>query len=308
MQTILITGGTGLIGKRLTEILLKEGYQVIILSRSPKKAVDGIRYASWDIEKQTIDVDAVQQADHIIHLAGAGVADKRWSAKRKKEILQSRTRSSALLVQALKDHSNKVKTVVSASAIGWYGADPSIPNTHPFTEDFAPSDDFLGSTCKAWEESIRPVESLNKRLVYMRTGIVLSLEGGALKEFAKPVKLGVASILGSGRQMISWIHIDDMCRMYLEAIRNQSMRGAYNAAAPIPVSNKDLVLDLAKTMRGRTFIPMHVPSFALKLALGEMSIEVLKSTTVSSKRIEATGFQFVYPTIHAALSDLVKTS
>jgi uncharacterized protein len=306
MQTILITGGTGLIGTALTTMLIREGYKVVILTRKPAPPVGNVSYASWDVEKQTIDREAIEQADHIIHLAGENVADKRWSKKRKKAILQSRTRSGALIVQALKDIPNKVQSVTSASAIGWYGPDPSIPNPHPFTEDHDASTDFLGSTCRAWEDSLRPIERLGKRLVYIRTGIVLTLKGGALKEFAAPVKFGMATILGSGTQMISWIHIDDLCRIYLKALQDNNMKGVYNAVAPAPVSNKELVLQLATKTRGKSFLPLHVPEFGLKLALGEMSIEVLKSASVSSRKIQGTGFQFLYPSINSAIEELVK--
>ena len=295
MQTILITGGTGLIGSALTDMLTREGYKVVILSRKPPAAKDNVSYAAWDIEKQTIDKFAIEQADHIIHLAGANVADKRWTKKRKQEILQSRTRSGALLVQSLKEIPNKVQSVISASAIGWYGQDPSIPNPHPFTEDYDAGSDFLGSTCRAWEESIKGVTAMGKRLVIIRTGIVLSMQGGALKEFASPLKFGMATILGSGRQIISWIHIEDLCRIYLKAVQDNIMEGTYNAVAPKPVNNKALVLELAKQIRGKTFLPVHAPEFGLKLALGEMSVEVLKSATVSSKKSRPQDSSFFFP-------------
>lgn len=306
MESILLSGGTGLIGKRLTEMLTRKGYKVIILTRSPKPDEGNVRYSVWDIRKQKIDPAVIAEVDHIIHLAGAGVADKRWTRSRKQEILHSRTQSAALLVQALKTMPNKVRTVISASAIGWYGPDPSIPNTHPFMEDHDAAGDFLGKTCLAWEESLRAVEELGKRLVYVRTGIVLSQNGGALTEFAKPVKFGLAAILGSGRQVISWIHIDDICRIYLNALEDETMHGAYNGVAPIPVSNKEMVMQVARQLRHRGWMPVHVPRFALKLALGEMSIEVLKSCTVSSRKIESAGFQFLFPSIQSAIADLYK--
>lgn len=305
MQTILITGGTGLIGTALTDMLIREGNKVIILTRKPRAAVGNVSYAGWDIENQTIDRHAIESADHIIHLAGENVAEKRWTTKRKKAILQSRTKSAALLVQSLKQIPNKVESVTSASAIGWYGPDPQIPNTHPFTEDHDAANDFLGSTSRAWEESIKPVADMGKRLVFIRTGIVLSLKGGALKEFAAPLKFGMATILGGGNQVISWIHIEDLCRIYLKTIQDKSIHGVYNGVAPKPVTNKELVLELARETRGKTFLPLHVPQFGLKLVLGEMSIEVLKSATISSKKIEATGFQFIYPTIRSAIEELV---
>jgi len=306
MATVLITGGTGLIGKELSKLLLQKGDEVIILTRKipaigHRSSAIGLHYAEWDIEKQTIDSTAIQQTDFIIHLAGAGVADKRWSPKRKKEIVDSRIQSSALIIKSLKETPNKVKAVISASAIGWYGADPSIPNIKPFTEGDKPDSKFLGDTCRLWEESIEPVTSMDIRLVILRTGIVLSKKGGALKEFIKPLRSGIAAILGNGKQMISWIHIDDLCRMYVDAIENASRSGVYNAVAPYPVDNKTLVLDLARQMRGRFFITLYVPSFILKWMLGEMSIEVLKSATVSANKIRETGFQFLFPTIESAL-------
>ena len=308
MPTVIITGGTGLVGKVLGQALLEKGYDVIVLTRgggpvtNRSQSITGVRYAEWNIEKQTIDKKAIAEADYIIHLAGAGVADKRWTKKRKQEILESRVNSCKLIVDTLKSIPNKVKTVVSASAIGWYGPDPVIPNPKPFEEDNAPNNDFLGTTCRQWEESIEPINTLGKRLVKLRIGIVLSKDGGALKEFIKPLKFGVAAILGNGKQLISWIHIDDLVRMFIAAIENSTMNGVYNAVAPHPVSNKELTLQLAKS-RKKFFVPIHVPSFVLKIALGEMSIEVLKSTTVSCSKVQLSEFDFSYPDIVTALMD-----
>lgn len=307
MATILITGGTGMVGQQLTVLLLSKGYDVIWLSRTPgEKQINGktVRIASWNLKEQTIDEMAIQQVDHIIHLAGAGVADKRWTAKRKQEILDSRTQSSALLVKALQTIPNKVESVISASAIGWYGPDEDNTIAASFTEDMPAYPDYLGNTCKAWEESIAPVTELGKRLVRLRIGIVLSTTGGALAEFKKPLKGGMAAILGSGKQIISWVHVQDLCSMFLYAIENQSMQGTFNAVAPNPVSNKELTLTLAKQKNGSFYIPFYVPAFLLKMILGEMSIEVLKSATVSSRKIEEQGFRFTYPTIQQALKNL----
>lgn len=308
MSTILITGGTGMIGSQLTNMLIAQGNNVIILTRNSgevKHKHPGVRYADWDVKKQTIDEKAVAHADHIIHLAGAGVADERWTEKRKKEIVDSRTQSSALLVKAMQEIPNKIKTVVSASAIGWYGPDTDASRQNGFSETQKADEAFLGETCRLWEESIAPVEQLGKRLVKLRTGIVLSKNGGALEEFNKPLKAFVAAVLGDGRQVVSWIHVDDLCRMYMAAIENESLHGAYNAVAPEPVTNKVLTLALAKQMRGNAFVTMHVPSFVLKMMLGEMSVEVLKSATVSSRKIESAGFAFRFPSIAGALKDLV---
>jgi uncharacterized protein len=308
METVLITGGTGTIGKAITKLLSARGYKIIILSRKPAAPENKnpfAEYAAWNTGTGTIDIAALQKADYILHLAGAGVVDKKWTAAYKMQIQKSRTESSKLIVEALKNNTNKVKTVVSASAIGWYGED-SPANSKAFIETDAPDTGFLGETCRLWEQSIEPVEALQKRLVKLRTGIVLSNDGGALVEFKKPVKLGVAGILGSGKQIVSWIHIDDLCRMYLDAIENKNLSGSYNAVAPNPVTNKMLTIELAKKIKCKFFIPLHVPVFVLKTMLGERSTEVLKSTTVSSVKITQTGFTFLYPTINTALDELCK--
>jgi uncharacterized protein (TIGR01777 family) len=307
MATVLITGGTGMIGQALANSLLKKGYQIIILTRSKEKQkpADNISYANWDIEHATIDKEAIEKADHIIHLAGANIADKRWTDKRKKEILESRMKSGALLVKALQEIPNKVKAVVSASAIGWYGADSQIPNLNPFTENDPADDSFPGNTARQWEAAIKPVQQLEKRLVIYRIGIVLSNNGGAYPEFAKPLKFGAATILGDGKQIISWIHIDDLIQLFIYAIENEKLNGVYNAVAPKPVSNKELINAIAKS-KGGTLITAHVPQFILKIMLGEMSTEILKSATVSNKKIEAAGYQFIFPTIGTAVFNLHK--
>ncbi|MEO6720902.1 MAG: TIGR01777 family oxidoreductase [Ferruginibacter sp.] len=306
MQTVLITGGTGMIGNELTKHLSGKGYRIIILTRKmpvSEPKFPNVSYALWDVNKQQIDASAIQKADHIIHLAGAGVVDKKWTEAYKAEIKNSRTKSSALLIDALQNNGNVVKTVVSASAIGWYGEDPS-PGAGGFIENDEPAGNFLGETCKLWEASIEPVKQLDKRLVTLRLGIVLSNTGGAFAEFKKPLRFGIAGILGSGKQVISWVHIDDLCRMFIEAIENEKMSGIYNAVAPKPVTNKVLTLQLAQAMRGKFFIPLHVPKFVLKIMLGSRSIEVLKSTTVNNDKIAKAGFTFLYPSLDAALRQL----
>jgi uncharacterized protein len=307
MATILITGGTGTIGKAVSKFLAAKNHQVIILTRHPRTGTPDISYAAWDPVQKTIDTEALQKADYIINLAGAGVADKRWTKQRKAEIIDSRVQSGALLVKALQENTNKVKAVISMSGIGWYGDDHKKSATQPaFVEGDAASADFLGQTCVQWENAIKPVTALNKRLIIFRCGIVLSNDGGALTEFKKPVRAGIAPFFGSGEQVASWIHVDDLCRLYLYAIDNERMQGVYNTVAPQPVTNKNLMLALARKIKGRFFIPVYVPSFVLKLVLGELSIEVLKSATVSCEKITNGSFQFLFPTLDAALDDLIK--
>lgn len=307
MSTILITGGTGLIGSALTNLLIEKGHKIIILTRHPKSSDNpNISYLLWNVKEQTIDPNAISDTDFIIHLAGAGVADKRWTTERKKEIIESRTHSSSLLIKALKEVPNEVKAVISASAIGYYGADKKTTSKKTaFREDAKADKEFLGETCRLWEESIEPVKILGKRLVKFRVGIVLSNEGGAFAEFKKPVKFGIAAVLGSGQQIISWIHIEDVCRMVLFAIENENLEGVFNAVAPTPVSNKELTLLLAEKMKGRFFVHMHVPKLALQTMLGQMSVEVLKSATVSCEKIRTEGFSFLYPTIESAIGKLI---
>jgi uncharacterized protein (TIGR01777 family) len=309
MPSVLITGGTGLVGTAVKALLEEKGYEVVLLTRS-KAPLKG--QAHWDINAGTIDSTAIAAADYIIHLAGAGVADKRWSASRKQEILDSRTKSSALLVKALQETPNKVKAVISASAIGWYGPDNTNGDNNIASQGFVETDssypDFLGTTCAAWEASIEPVTAntngLQKRLVCLRTGIVLSKQGGALKEFLKPLAVRMAAVLGNGKQMISWIDVRDLAKMFVYAIEHENISGSYNAVAPSPVSNKTLTKTLASVLYGKFYITTYVPSFILKIMLGEMSIEVLKSTTVSAQKIQDAGFVFDYPEITKSLSTL----
>lgn len=307
MATVLITGGTGMIGKALTKVLLEKGYEVIILTRNIeqleiKNSKLKIDYAEWNVAKQLIDENAIAKADYIIHLAGANVGEKRWTKKRKREIVSSRVDSGKLIVESLKNIPNKVKAVVSASAMGYYG--PDRENNPGFRETDPAFTDFLGSTCKQWEESIQPVTQLEKRLVLLRAGIVLSKKGGAFPKFLNALQFGLATVLGNGKQIISWIHIDDLVRMYITAIENEKLSGVYNAVAPNPISNKEFILTLAKE-RNKFFIPVRVPSFVLKTVLGEMSVEVLKSARVSSEKIEKDGFEFLYPTVDSAFQKLL---
>ena len=293
MDTVLITGGTGLVGTAITEKLLERGYKVIILSRQFRQSPNSrLQYAVWDIDKGTLDEVAIREADVVIHLAGAGVADRRWTKKRKQQIRDSRVRSGELLMRKLKEIPNHIRVVISASAIGWYGPDPSVPNSSPFTEDAPAYHDFLGTTCADWELAVSAVPQMGKRLVILRTGIVFSDKGGALAQFKKAVKGPFVPVLGSGKQIMSWIDINDLVRIYLFAIENNAVNGIYNAVAPRPESNREIMMKVAGKNKGKMLIPIPVPAILLKVVLGEMSIEVLKSATVSCGKIEKAGFAF----------------
>lgn len=310
-KTVLITGGTGLVGSFLAQELSASGYQVIILTRSrsksPSATASRISYSRWNPAERFIDPLAIGQADYIVNLAGAGVADKRWTPSRKEEIIRSRVESAETVIQALKQTANKVKTVVNASAIGWYGPDPQIPNPAPFKETDPADKAFLGETVRRWEESISPVAQLSKRLVIFRIGIVLSDKGGALAEFLKPMRFGIAPVMGNGHQIVSWIHINDLCSLIRYALENEQINGVYNAVSPNPVSNRELIDTLARVKPGLQ-VKMPVPAFLLKIMLGEMSIEVLKSATLSSRKISEAGFSFRYPGLENAITSILKPS
>jgi uncharacterized protein len=297
---ILISGGSGLLGTRLTDFLVLEGFEVVHLSRRKK---DGpIRAYEWNVEKGTIDPHAFDGVDTIIHLAGEGIADKRWTKKRKTEILESRTQSTQLLFNQLKQLKGQVANFISASAIGYYGLDD---NQKMYSEQDAPGKDFLATVVRKWEQEVDKIKEFGIRVVKLRVGIVLSEKGGALAEIVKPVKLGVGAPLGSGDQNISWVHLDDVCRMFVHALKDSGMNGPYNATGPYPVTNQELTKAIAKTL-GKPLILPKVPGFTLRLLLGEMADLVLKGNRVSSQKLVARGFQFRFANLQSALDDLLK--
>lgn len=296
-MNVLITGGTGLIGKRLTELLLQEGYQVIYLSRSRKKFTGSIPTYHWNIGEGQIDDEAIRNADHIVHLAGASIAGGRWTAKRKEDMYLSRIGSTKLLLRQLKNAKHHVKTFISASAVGYYGDGKD----KWLTEEAPAGNDFLAKLCSDWEAETQKVNSLGIRTVIYRIGIVLSRNGGALPELARSMNFGVATYLGSGNQYLSWIHIDDLCRAFLFAIKNNQMNGVYNAVAPSPVTNREMT-DAIRRAKKIPAIVLPAPAFALKLALGEMSQALLTGQRCSSEKLLKAGFKFSYPRLDKALS------
>jgi len=296
---ILITGASGLVGSRLTELLIEHGYHVSHLSRSNKKGLTPTFI--WDVEKKYIDPKAFEGVDIIIHLAGAGVADKRWNEKRKKEILESRTHSTGFLFEKLKEYKHQVKTFVSASAIGYYGF---TLGDELFTEESNPGNDFLAQVVKEWEAEADQVNSLGVRVAKIRTGIVLSKKDGALEKMALPIKMFVGSPLASGKQYISWIHIDDLCGIFIEAMNNDKTTGAYNGVAPHPVTNKEMTIEVAKVLKRPLWAP-NVPAFVLKIMVGEMANNVINGSNVSSFKIENEGYRFRFPDLDQTLKDVL---
>ena len=270
-------------GTALTDLLLQKGYHVSHLGRSP--SLGKVKCYRWSVTGNYIDPKALEGVDAIIHLAGAGVAEKRWSQSRKKEILESRTKSSELICETLKTQPNQVKVVVSATAVGYYGLSTS---DEWYDETCESGNDFLASVCKAWEASTDPIQALGIRLVKIRVGVVLSNNGGALIQMAQPVKWGFGAALGSGKQWVSWIHITDLCQIFLKAIENETMIGIYNAVAPNPVTNKELNQTIAQALQRPLWLP-PVPEFALRILLGEMSQIVLTGARVDCSKVKSAG-------------------
>jgi uncharacterized protein (TIGR01777 family) len=299
-KNILITGASGLIGQRLTDLLYEKGHRIAHLSRTPRsgKAVTFL----WDIQQNKMDNEAFQATDAIIHLAGAGVGDKPWTAARKLEIIKSRTESTRLLYNELKKGNHSIKTFVSASAIGFYGIDE---RGSFFKENDKQGRGFLAEVVAQWEQAVDQIAILGIRVVKIRIGIVLSEKGGALKELMKPVKFYIGAPLGSGDQTLSWIHLDDLCKIFIKAVEDDELKGIYNAAAPNPVSNKEFTKTLAKILHKPIILP-PIPAFALKLLLGEMADIVLKGAKVSSEKIQKTGFLFKFNKLEDALTDLLE--
>jgi uncharacterized protein (TIGR01777 family) len=388
-KNILITGGTGLVGQKLTDVLLAKGYNISYLTRN-KKGIDSLEYKTetplaervegteealknkalgkrlaqelivtnidqfldpktgkvvqterheillqkghlitdydiesiletnvpfvviqkqnayiklyeWNIQTQTMEDDAIKNADYIIHLAGAGVADENWTVLRKKEIMESRTLSTMLLANKIEMLPNHIKAFVSASAIGYYGMDTG--NAWQYESMETKADDFLTSVVKAWESAVFKIK--NTRLVVLRIGVVLSQQGGALEKMSQPVRIYAGAALGNGLQYISWVHIADLCQMFVKAIEDEQMTGIYNAVAPQPVTNEVFTKAIGKTL-DKPILPINVPNFALKLLLGEMAALVIGGNRVSSDKIEKTGFHFQFKEVNSALKDLLQ--
>lgn len=299
-SSILITGGNGLIGRYLTSALLSEGYIVSHLSRSASQH-DKVRSFRWDPSKGIIDPNALEGVDYIIHLAGANIGEKRWTRKRKEEIVSSRVESVRLLHKTITDNKIKLKAFISASAVGYYG---SITSDKIFTEEDPPKTDFLGTTCRLWEEGADLFRNSGVRTVKIRTAVVLEKNDSALSKLMAPARFGFLVQTGNGRQYMPWIHIEDLCNIYLKAIDDQNMNAAYNAVSPQHVTHKEFVSTLSKVIH-RPIFPIPVPAFILKAVLGEMSDVVLKGSRVSSEKIINSGYNFRFKNTRDALTNII---
>lgn len=295
---VLITGASGLIGPKLIRLLLEKGHQVSVLSRNPHK-IKGVNVFQWDIDNQTIDKQAFEGVDTIIHLAGAGIADERWTKARKQLIIDSRVQSTKLLYRGIEEANASIKTIISASAVGFYGdrADEIL------TENSSNGTGFLAECCQEWENAVDLGQKFNVRLVKFRIGLVLSKQGGALSKLETPVSLFLGAPLGSGKQWMPWIHVTDLISLFEKAIENPVFEGTFNACSPIPVTNFEFTKILAKTLF-RPVWPIKVPEFVLKAVLGEMSQVILISNHTSSQKLLNAGFKFRYAGLEEALKEI----
>jgi uncharacterized protein len=299
-SSVLITGGTGLIGRNLTSLLLDSGYKVSHLSRKADKN-SLVKVFGWNPEKGIMDPEALTGVDYIIHLAGANIGEKRWSRKRKIEIIRSRVDSSRLLHKNIIERGIRLKAYISASATGIYG---NINSPVIFNENDPPAKDFLGNVCREWEEAADLFNDSAIRTVKIRTAVVLEKTDSALSKLMKPAKFGFLVQTGNGLQYMPWIHIRDLCNIYLKSIEDPDMTGPYNATASQSVTHGEFIKVLGKVVKKPVF-PIPVPGFVLKAALGEMAGVVLKGSRVSSEKIMNAGYQFIYSNLEDALNNTI---
>lgn len=298
-EIVLITGAGGSVAKVLAKKLENE-YTVRFLTRTKKHQND----FEWNIEKGTIDENAFENISHIIHLAGANISEKRWTDERKKEIISSRVDSAQLILKTLEKKNIQLKSFISASAVGIYGA---ITSEKIYKEDDEKGNDFLSEVVMLWEKAADKFEEkgVAERVVKVRISIVLSEKEGALNKMATPVKFGVGSPIGTGRQYIPWIHIDDLSSVFEFALKNESMKGAYNASAPQHTDNENFTKEIAEVLDKPIFMP-NVPGFVMKLMFGELSVALLEGSRTSSDKLRQEGFHFKFPNLRNALEDLLR--
>lgn len=298
-QSVLITGGSGLVGRYLTSLLLEEGYNVSHLSRKQSSA-GRVRVYRWDPVNRIPANIFPSDFDYIIHLAGESIWGKRWNSRQKELIIKSRVDSTRFLYESFSSEDSKIKAFISASAIGYYG---SLTSEKTFTESDPPADDFTGSVCRKWEETADLFSQSGIRTVKLRTGVVLEKNSGALGMLMIPARYGIFSYPGKGNHYLSWIHIQDLCRIYLEAIRNNNLQGPYNAVSPYQVTYREFLKTLASVM-GKPFFHPPLPAFLLKLYFGEMAAMIMAGSKVDSGKIIKTGFNFAFENLYDALNDI----
>jgi uncharacterized protein (TIGR01777 family) len=300
---VIIAGGTGLIGRALSEKLISRGDRVIVLTRDPRRASHlpaGVAVGGWDGATEHGWNRLVDDESAIVNLAGAGIADGRWTERRKREIRDSRVDSGRAITLAVRDAPRKPRVVVQASAVGYYGPrDESV-----ITESDRPGTDYLARLCQEWESSTVDVETYRVRRAIVRTGMVLSASGGALPRLLVPFRVFVGGPLGSGSQWISWIHVEDAARAILYLLDDDMARGSFNLVAPKPVTNREFARALAAVI-GRPAL-VATPAFAVRALLGEMSTVVLDGQRVVPARLNEAGFIFRFPEVRTALADLLK--
>lgn len=301
MKNVLITGGSGLVGIRLTKMLVKKGYRVTHLTRI-KNSKAGVRTYEWDARNGKLEEGALNGVNIVIHLAGAGIADKKWTDARKELIIKSRTQTAGFLLEKIKEAGNQLDCMVSASGINYYGA---VNSDHINVEGDPAGEDFTADCVTKWEGAVDEFASLPTRVVKLRIGVVLALESGALPRLAGPVKMGFGAAVGSGKQWIPWVHVDDVCRMFIHAIETQSMEGVYNAISPEHINNADLTKAIAKQLKRPLWMP-KVPAWALKMMYGEMADLVLQGSRASCEKLQQTGFEHSYPDVVSALKHLYR--
>jgi uncharacterized protein (TIGR01777 family) len=297
---VLISGGSGLIGRYLTSLLLAEGFRVSHLSRQANSSGE-VRTFRWDPAKRYLNPAVLEGIDYIVHLSGANIGETPWSVSRRSEIISSRVDSANLLFTTVRDHNHKLKAFISASAVGYYG---SVTSERIYSEENPPSKDFLGRTCRSWEEAADLFAGIGIRTVRIRTGVVLAKNDSALTRLMNPARFGLVIRLGSGKQYFPWIHIEDLSRIYLKAVQDNNMRGAYNAVAPEHINHTDFIRVMAGVMKRPVILP-PVPGWFIKTALGEMSDLVLKGSRISSEKIVGSGYSFRYKSAKEALENII---
>lgn len=300
MATVLITGASGLIGTALRSALQGQGHTIHTLGRG-SSLHGGTHHFRWDVAKGFVDPECLVGVSHIVHLAGAGIADARWSKTRVDELIASRAASARLLMKVVLAHGSTPVAFVSAAGINYYGA---TTTDHVFVETDPAGKDTIARISVAWEEAVDEWSKIT-RVVKLRTPMVLAREGGALKKLAMPARFGAASALGSGRQWVPWVHVDDLVHIYHESLFNEAFRGAYNVNTGNDVTNDTLMRTLSRVMRRPYFLP-NVPAFVLRSMLGELSTILLEGSRASQRRLIDTGFRFKHPALEPALRDLLR--